>query len=109
MIKKINLNEQISEYYDHEMDINKLINFEAEQLKSADIKECVQKNCVDFYSISKSMSMVKYRNKAAANKTTKEFENKILFLLVNINAVGFKGFYKHFRDSILNILRYYAK
>ena len=105
----MSLDNTISQYYDCEMNDNDLIHFEANLALRNEMLEYTNKKCYEFFKISNSIKLVKMR---AFDKSKEIFDiknQKRKKLFININTVGFKSFYKHLRNGILNILRNNSK
>ena len=106
MIKEEILDELISQYYDNQMNDSERISFEARLVMSDGIRNYTNKQCFEYFKLSNSIKLVKYRNSQKSNMVSKEFQKIInKKSIININTVGFEGFYKHLRHGFLNILR----
>jgi len=100
------LDEKISKYYDGQMEDSELINFEADMALSGEKKEYIADKCYKYFKISNSIKLTKYRMSNLSKLQTDTFLSKEGLVLINVNAVGFKSFYKHFRNMFLSFLRY---
>ena len=103
MLKEQILDEIITKYYDNQMSDFERINFEARLATSEGMRKYANNQCFEFYKISNSIKLVKNRlnqNRAKLN---------IFKLIVNVDTVRFKRFYKHLRNRFLNILRHNSK
>ena len=103
MLKELILDETISKYYDKQMNGLELINFEAELLRSNELKCYVNKKFFEYYTISNSIKLVKSKLDKKSLDIFKKYKFKSDKSLIDINAVRFKRFYKHLRNRILNI------
>ena len=106
MLKEEILDTLISQYYDCEMNDYEIINFEARMALSKGIRDYTSRQCYEYFKISNSIKLTKNRAKDKAINMTQRFEAKINSSFININAVSFKSFYKHLRNSFLNALRH---
>ena len=104
MVKEDVLDNLISKYYDYQMNDLERIDFEARLALSEEIREYADNQCLTFFKISNSVKFVKKRCKNCAQKISNEFLRKNISVIY-LNTVGFKGFYKHLGNGILNILR----
>lgn len=99
---------KISSYYDNELNISNLMDFEARLLYSDILSEYVNKKCRENYIISQSIRLVKKKFDKKAEEIADDFikrqKSKRLFL--NFNPVFFKSFYKFFSDVLLNFNRH---
>ena len=70
------IDERISQYYDKELNLSTLLNYEAKLANSNILREYCNKTYCDFLKISQSFSMVKYRINKFKNKQNITFDKK---------------------------------
>lgn len=99
---------QISAYYDNELNISNLMNFEARMLYSDVIHDYVNTKCRENYIISQSIRMVKKRCGKKAEIIANEFIEKLNSKksVFDFYSAFFKSINKLFSDILLNINRY---
>ena len=97
------LNDLISMYYDYQMNDLERINFEARLATCKRTRRYTDKKCLAYFKISNSIKFVKKRCENDAQKIADEFMRKNPSIIY-FDAVSFKSFDKHLRNSFLNIL-----
>ena len=101
----MHIDKKISEYYDNQMNDYDLLHFEAKMALRNELSEYTNKKCYEFFKITNSIKLVRNRAYEKSNLLIYELIKRPEKSFININAVRFKRFYKHFRNRILNILR----
>lgn len=106
MLNLDTIDETISKYYDNEMNISQVMNFEARLANSTYVKEYSYQKCFEYYKISSSIKFTKSALNRYSSLLTDEIINKNKDrLFFDFNTVFFKCIYKKLRCLSLNILR----
>ena len=97
------LDEDISAYYDDELNYLQLIALEARMNASPALKEIINNDWWENFKISNSIKITKMRNNYKSERIFNKYFNDLK--LINFYPITFKGFYKCFCGFLLNFKR----
>ena len=98
----------ISEYYDEQMNISSLLEYEARKANSKYINDYSNEICFEFFKISNSIKLTKIRLEEHSRLECDKFFNKKRKLF-DLNSSFFKRKNESFRCLFLDIGRYDSK
>lgn len=100
MIDIVDIEENISKYYDNEMKNSELMSFESKMQQSKYLKELVEYRCFEYFKISNSIKIQLFKAKQKVIKLSK---------LVDINTTVPKSLHERLGGLFLGLLRNNSK
>ena len=100
MIDIVDIEENISKYYDEQMNNSELLNFESKMQQSKYLKELVEYRCFEYFKISNSIKLQIYKAKQKELK---------LPLFVDFNSAIPKRLHERLGSLFLGLLRNNSK